>query len=145
MVLFNDQVLPRANHRLSVLQGDVARARPTFALRPRVINQVGDREFYLQANHVDPGTNSMREVTIYDLAQQAPRTVRADSGTLALAPNRKDLLLTLYTGEIEQLGQGKTEQLSRIHYTVNVVRVKDVAKGFDATAAGTRAARATAR
>jgi len=138
MVLFNDQVLPRANHRLSVLQGDVARARPTFALRPRVINQVGDREFYLQANHVDPGTNSMREVTIYDLAQQAPRTVRADSGTLALAPNRKDLLLTLYTGEIEQLGQGKTEQLSRIHYTVNVVRVKDVAKGFDATAAGTQ-------
>ncbi len=138
MVVFNDQVLPRANHRLSVLQGDVARARPTFALRPRVINQVGDREFYLQANHVDPATNSMREVTIYDLTQPAARTVRADSGTLALAPNRKDLLLTLFRGEIEQVSQGKAEQLSRIHYAVDVVRVKDVAKGFDATAAGTQ-------
>ncbi len=138
MVLFNDQVLPRANHRLSVLQGDVARARPTFALRPRVMNQVGDREFFLQANHVDPATNSMREVTIYDLTQPTPRSVRADSGSLALAPNRKDLLLTLYDGEMEQVSQGKTEQLSRIHYTVDVVRVKDVAKGFDATAASTQ-------
>jgi lipopolysaccharide export system permease protein len=138
MVVFNDQVLPRANHRLSVLQGDVARARPTFALRPRVINQVGEREFYLQANHVDPATNSMREVTIYDLTQPAARTVRADSGTLALAPNRKDLLLTLFRGEIEQVGQAKAEQLSRIHYAVDVVRVKDVAKGFDATAANTQ-------
>jgi lipopolysaccharide export system permease protein len=135
MIVFNDQVLPRANHRLSVLQGDVARARPTFALRPRVINQVGDREFYLQANHVEAATNSMREVTIYDLTQPTARTVRADSGTLALAPNRRDLLLTLYDGGIEQVGQGKNEQLSRIHYAVDVVRVKDVAKGFDATAA----------
>jgi lipopolysaccharide export system permease protein len=138
MVFFNDQVLPRANHRLSVLQGDVARARPTFALRPRVINQVGEREFFLQANHVDPATNSMRQVTIYDLTQSTPRTVRADSGTLALAPNRKDLLLTLFDGAVEQVSQGKNEQLSRIHYTRDVVRVRDVAKGFDPTAAGTQ-------
>jgi lipopolysaccharide export system permease protein len=103
-----------------------------------VINQVGEREFYLQANHVDPATNSLREVTIYDLTQPTARTVRADSGSLFMAPNRKDLLLTLYSGEIEQVGQGKTEQLSRIQYNVDVVRVKDVAKGFDATAANTQ-------
>ena len=132
MVFFNDQVLPRANHRLSVLQSDVARARPTFLLRERVINEVRDG-FLLSAGHVDQGRSTMREVTIYDLTQAAPRTIRADSGALALAPNRRDLLLTLYHGTIEQVGQGKTEQLSRIHFTVDVFRQRDVAKGFDAT------------
>ncbi len=33
MVLFNDQVLPRSNHRLAVLQLDIFRTKPTFALR----------------------------------------------------------------------------------------------------------------
>src|SRR4030095_8292044 len=28
MIAFNDQVLPRANHRLRVLQGDIARKKP---------------------------------------------------------------------------------------------------------------------
>jgi lipopolysaccharide export system permease protein len=30
MVLFNDQVLPRANHRLATLQGNIARVKPTL-------------------------------------------------------------------------------------------------------------------
>lgn len=134
MVLFNDQVLPRANHRLSILQGDVARARPTFALRPRVINKVGDRDFYLQANHIDPADNSLREVTIYDLTQPTPRTVRADSGSLGL--NGGDLLLTLYDGEVTQTGQGKTQELQRIRFTTDVFRQRGVADKFTATKPG---------
>ena len=39
-LLFNDQVLPRANHRLRSLQTDIARKKPTFALRAQVINEV---------------------------------------------------------------------------------------------------------
>src|ERR1700731_4633845 len=31
MIGFNDQVLPRANHRLRTLQSDIARKKPTFA------------------------------------------------------------------------------------------------------------------
>lgn len=133
MVAFNDIVLPAANHRLAVLQNDVARARPTFALRDQVINQVGERPFYLRASHVDQATNRMRDVTIYDLTQATPRTVRADSGTLALAPNHRDLTLTLYDGEIEQVGVGKPDDLTRTFYKVQLARVRDVAKGAEIT------------
>ncbi len=129
MVGFNDIVLPAANHRLAVLQNDIARARPTFALREQTINQVGERQFFLRAGHVDQATNRMREVTIYDLTGATPKTIRADSGTLALAPNRKDLTLTLYDGEIEQLGAGKSAELTRTFYKVQLARVRDVAKG----------------
>ena len=31
MLAFNDQVLPRANHRLRTLQDDIAQTKPTFA------------------------------------------------------------------------------------------------------------------
>jgi lipopolysaccharide export system permease protein len=136
MVLFNDQVLPRANHRLSILQGDVARARPTFLLRPRVINKIGDKDFYLQANQIDGAENTMRQVTIYDLSPANSRTIRADSGAIRLAPNRRDILLTLYDGTVEQVGQSKTEELQRIKFAVDVFRQRDVAKGFDASNPG---------
>lgn len=129
MMIFNDQVLPAANHRLAVLQNDITRARPTFALREQVINQVGDRQYFLRAGHVDQATNRMREVTIYDLTGATPATIRADSGTLALAPNHKDLNLTLYDGVIEQVGAGKPDDLTRTFYKVQLARVRDVAKG----------------
>jgi lipopolysaccharide export system permease protein len=135
MIGFNDQVLPRANHRLAVLQQDIARARPTFALREQVLNEVTG-SFLLRANHVDGATNTMREVTIYDLTQPTPRTIWAERGALALTENRRDLQLTLHDGVIEQLGAGKPEQLQRIFYRTNFVRVRDVAKGFDQSRPG---------
>ena len=49
MVAFNDQVLPRANHRLRQLQTDIARMKPTLALRDQVINEVSPRKVYLRA------------------------------------------------------------------------------------------------
>ncbi len=133
MLYFNDQVLPAANHRLAVLQNDITRARPTFAIREQTINQVGDRQFFLRAGHVDQGTNRMREVTIYDLTGATPKTIRADSGALALAPNHRDLTLTLYDGEIDQVGAGKTDELTRTFYHVQLARVRDVAKGPELT------------
>ena len=133
MLYFNDQVLPAANHRLAVLQNDITRARPTFALREQVINQVGEQQFFLRAGHVDQATNRMREVTIYDLTQATPKTIRADSGLLALAPNHKDLTLTLFDGEIEQLGAGKPDELTRTFYKVQLARVRDVVKGPEIT------------
>ena len=40
MVWFNDRVMPAANHSLQSLMNDIARKKPTFALRPQVINEV---------------------------------------------------------------------------------------------------------
>jgi len=66
MIGFNDQILPRSNHRLAVLQRDIAQKKPTFGLREQVINEVSPGKFYLRAGHLDEATNLMREVVIYD-------------------------------------------------------------------------------
>ena len=55
MVWFNDQVMPAANYALTTLGNDIARKKPTFALRPQVINQVA-----LGIYHV--GNHNAREI-----------------------------------------------------------------------------------
>ncbi|AHG91699.1 permease YjgP/YjgQ family protein [Gemmatirosa kalamazoonensis] len=136
MVLFNDQVLSRANHTLSTLQQDIARTTPTFVLKEQVLNEIGSESFLMRAAHIDPARNTMKEVTIYDMTQSAPRTIRADSGALGLMPNGKDLQLTLFTGSIDQLNDGKPDQLQRMFFDTQLVRVRDVVKAFDPTKAG---------
>src|SRR5437762_11969356 len=48
MLGFNDQILPRANHRLAVLQMAIFRTKPTFALREQILNTVKEGQLYLR-------------------------------------------------------------------------------------------------
>jgi lipopolysaccharide export system permease protein len=132
MVAFNDQVLPRANHRLRTLQSDIARKKPTFALREQVINEISPGQLFLRAGHLDEGSSRMREVTIYDLSDPTRRrTIYADSGMMGISSNRRDLLLTLYHGQMQEVQKSTPEQLQRLFYDIDHVRVKGVANQFD--------------
>ena len=87
MVGFNDQILPRANHRLRTLQGDIAQKKPTFALREQVINEVSPGKLYLRAGRLSQTSNLMREITIFDMGDPTlRRTIYADSGNMAMSP-----------------------------------------------------------
>ena len=132
MIVFNDQVLPRANHRLRVLQGDIARKKPTFALREQVINEVSPGKLFLRAGRIDENSNIMREVTIYDLSQAIRRrTIYADSGNLALTPSGGDLELTLFDGEMQELSKSDPSELQRLFYRQDRILVKGVGNSFD--------------
>ena len=132
MVWFNDQVLPRANHRLAELQSDIARVKPTLALQEQVINEVVPRQLFLRAGRIAAGTNKMRDVTIYDLSDAARRrTIVADSGLLAFNDTGEDLLLTLYDGTMAELSVAEPEQLQRSFYRTDVIRVRGVAVRLD--------------
>ncbi len=131
MLAFNDQVLPRANHRLRTLQGDIAQKKPTFGLREQVINEVSPGKLYLRANHLSKTNNRMREVTIYDVGDATRRrTVYADSGNMALSLNRTDLQLTLYSGTVQDVPVSTPEQLQRMYFDTELIRVKSVGNEF---------------
>jgi lipopolysaccharide export system permease protein len=131
MLWFNDQVLPRSNHRLAVLQLDIFRTKPTFALREQVINAVKESQLYLKAANIDEATSKMTDVVIYDMADATHRrTIYADSGFLALAPNRRDLDMTLYSGVMVEVPGNKPAQLSRMYYRRNRLRVKNVLNSY---------------
>jgi len=132
MLFFNDHVLPRANHRLSTLQQDIARKKPTFALKSQSINEVAPGKLLLKADYVDQATSWLRVVTIYDLSDPIRRrTIFADSGKMELAGN--DLLLTLYDGHMQEVPKNEVTQLQRLFYDVDRIRVRNVANSLNRT------------
>jgi len=132
MVFFNDQVLPRANHRLSTLQQDIARKKPTFALKSQVINEVSPGRLSLKADYIDQSTSWLHVVTIYDMSDPVRRrTIYADSGKMELSGD--DLLLTLYSGTMQEVPKSDVTQLQRLFYDVDRVRVRGVANQLQRT------------
>ena len=133
MIAFNDIVLPASNHQLRKLQSDIARKKPTFALKEQIINQVADRQVYLKTMRLGPD-NRMTDVTIYDLTDiMRRRTIYADSGELAFAQNGRDLVLTLYNGSTIEVPRAEPERLQRSQFDRNYVRVEGVANQLQLT------------
>ncbi|MEA3245667.1 MAG: LptF/LptG family permease, partial [Gemmatimonadota bacterium] len=127
MVWFNDQVMPAANFQLQGLMNDIARKKPTFALKPQIINEVAPGRLFLRAGHLTGGSSELKDVTIYDFSDASRRrTIRADSGTLALSPDGRDLLLTLEHGDVVELSRTEMNRLQRVFFTTNNVRVRGV-------------------
>jgi lipopolysaccharide export system permease protein len=135
MLFFNDQVLPRANHRLSILLTDIVSVRPTVGLRAQVLTKVTET-FYIRAGWLDAVSNRMRDVEIHDVSNSAQRkTVWADSGTFALSPDSIDLQLVLFDGEQLEFPQGDARKLQRTDFRQQVIKVPNMARGFSATGA----------
>ena len=132
MLFFNDQVLPRSNHRLSTLQQDIARKKPTFALKSQVINEVSPGRLSLKADYIDQATSWLHVVTIYDMSDPVRRrTINADSGKMELVGD--DLLLTLYSGTMVEVPKSDPAQLQRLFYDIDRVRVANVVNGLTRT------------
>jgi len=131
MLFFNDQVLPDANHRLKSLIVDISRKSPTFELREGVINEINTEDrggaVYLQAATIDPATNEMTEVVIYDLTDpSAHRTTYAARGTMAFNDSGGDLYLTLYEGDVFEAAQDGGGEFNRSEFEVQIVPLRGV-------------------
>jgi lipopolysaccharide export system permease protein len=131
MVYFNDRILPETNHALKNLLGDIARKNPTLELREQVINEIrtGDyrSRYYLRAARIDPVTNRMEDVVIYDLSlPDEPRTVYADSGRLAFSEDRTNLLLHLQDGWIAQVAEENPANFQRVLFDQQLIQLTGV-------------------
>ena len=136
MVLFNDQVMPWANHRLATLQLNIAVTKPTFALREQVINEVQQERLLLRAASIDEATSKLYDVTIDDIADPfRRRTIIADSGKIALAPNQRDVVLTLEDGYVLSMPTQKRGELDRLYFDTQLIRLREVAGQFKQTEA----------
>jgi lipopolysaccharide export system permease protein len=134
MVAFNDQVLPRTNHRLRKLQTDIARKKPTFALREQVINEVSPGRLFLRTMKIDEAEDLLHEVMIIDLSDPLRRrTIHADSGRMGMSRNMSDLELTLYDGYSQEIPKEEPGKLQRLFFHVDFIRVRGVADTLQRT------------
>lgn len=125
--LFSDHILPRSNHRLRTLLMDIQRKKPTFFLKEQVINEIQRNRLFLRAARIDQMTFRLRDVTIYDLADQyRKRIIYADSGQMALTPNLADLQLTLYDGSLHEFDRADPQMFQNVDFRQDIVVVPDV-------------------
>ncbi len=136
MVWFNDQVMPAANYQLQTLSNDIARKKPTFALRPQVINQVSP-VLFLRAGHLASGSSEMRDVTIYDFSDnQRRRTIRAKSGHVELSRDGRDLILSLTDGSTTEVSRLEPERLQRVFFRTSSVKVRGIGNDLERNTSG---------
>jgi lipopolysaccharide export system permease protein len=133
-LVWNDQVLPRSNHRLRTLLVDIQRKKPTFQLKEQVINEVVAGQFFLRAARIDPVSNRLTDVTIYDLEDpERRRIITADSGRMAYTPGGTDLYLTLLSGEVHEVKRAEPGQFNRTFYGTNRIRVAGIGNTLERT------------
>ena len=141
MFIFNDQVLPEANHRLKDLLVDLGRKSPTFELREQVVNQMQTSDnlnpVYLTASRIDNVRNQLEQVVIYDSETSgAHRTTYADSGSMAFNPARTDLFLTLHDGVVLETDPTRPGGFRQLYFTKQLVPLRGVGNELERRAGG---------
>ena len=133
MVWFNDQLLPRTNHELRILNSDIARTKPTLALKEQVMNPITD-QFFMRVARVDARTNRMYDITIYDLRKGPERqTIYADSGVFLLDASGENLQLQLTDGHAQEFVRGDPKRLQRSFFRTQTVQLRGIVRQFEAT------------
>ncbi len=145
MFNFNDRVLPEANHRLSTLLSDVGSTNPTFELREEVINEIhtGDNtRYFLRARSIDPSTNHLQDVTIFDLSRVGEvRTIVAEEGQMSFTPDRLDLYLILDNGVVYEQTEERPGDFQRLEYKTQILPLRGVGQELERRAGGRRSDR----
>ena len=116
MVLFNNWVLPEANHRSVELMNAVSRKKPhVFIDAGRLITQFPD--VHLWVNRIDPVSGVLYGIQVYEMEKKgAPRIVYADSATLDYVDNGATLMFRLRSGETHTVDPDKPENYFRIRF-----------------------------
>ncbi|HEX6039791.1 LptF/LptG family permease [Longimicrobium sp.] len=131
MIWFNDRVLPESNHRWSQLIVDIGRKTPTFLLEEQTLNRVapqsGGKVYYLRAARIEPGTNRMWDVQIFDVSDPGTlHTVFADSGRASFSGNGNDMVLQLFDGHTREVSASEPQTFRRVYFKKQIFGIPDI-------------------
>jgi lipopolysaccharide export system permease protein len=102
LFLFNDKVLPDANHQARVLMSDISQQKPTLSLEPGFFSQEVSN-YAILVREINPKSNVLSGVTIYDYTTPAKiNVVTADKGKIYFTADQKNLVMDLWRGEIHE-------------------------------------------
>lgn len=126
MVVFNNWVLPEANHRSVELMSAVSRKKPhAFIDAGRLITQFPDVQLWV--SRIDPTTGTLYGIQIFEMEKRgAPRIVYADSATMEYADNGATLMLRLRSGENHMTDADNPENYFRIRFFSQDLAMKNV-------------------
>lgn len=103
MVLFNNDVLPEANHQAKILLQDISRTKPTFILEAgKFSDDIGGARILVKKTFEN--SNNLEGIFIYDYSSPDVRNViTASQGDIGFTSDFKSVIMNLKNGEIHQL------------------------------------------
>ncbi|OGU77710.1 MAG: permease [Ignavibacteria bacterium RBG_16_34_14] len=102
LVLFNNDVLPDANHQAKLLMQDISKQKPTLSLEPGIFSQEVSN-YAILARDIDSKSNNLSQVTIYDYTNpRKVNVVTAEKGKIFFSKDQSKLIMNLTNGEIHE-------------------------------------------
>ena len=102
LILFNNDVLPDANHKAKLLTFDISRTKPTLSLEPGLFSQEVNN-YAILVRKIDKNSNELEGVTIYDYTDPAKiNVVTAEKGKIYFSKDQSKLIMELERGEIHE-------------------------------------------
>lgn len=102
LILFNNNVLPDANHKAKLLTFDISRTKPTLSLEPGLFSQEVNN-YAILVRKIDKNSNELEGVTIYDYTDPIKiNVVTAEKGKIYFSKDQTKLIMELERGEIHE-------------------------------------------
>jgi len=128
LVLFDNDVLPDANHRAKTLMIDIRRKKPTFTIEPGQFSQEIDGHAILVRKTI-PNSTDLYGVTIFDFSDPDKfTTITAERGRVGFSPDLKQIVMLLFDGEVDEYNNSEIGTYQRIRFQHQQIVLK--AEGF---------------
>ncbi len=117
LFLFDNDVLPDANHKAKILMQDISQQKPTLSLEPGVFSQEVSN-YAILVRGINQKTNALTDVTIYDYTN--PNTINvvtAKKGKIFFSKDRSKLIMDLESGEIHESNVANTNLYRKLVFT----------------------------
>jgi lipopolysaccharide export system permease protein len=116
LFLFNNEILPDANHQAKILMSDISRTKPTLSLEPGFFSQEVP-SYAILARKIDQNTNDLFDLTIYDYSNlNKINVVTAKKGKIFFSSNQTKLIMSLQDGEIQETDVNNKGMYRRLRF-----------------------------
>ncbi len=136
LLLFNNDVLPDANHQAKILMQDISRQKPTLSLEPGVFSQEVSN-YAILAREINQKTNELKDVTIYDYSDPKEiKVVTAERGKIYFSKDQTKLIMNLENGEIHENDVSNTNLYRRVRFERHRIAMDGAQFTFQQSALG---------
>jgi lipopolysaccharide export system permease protein len=136
LLIFNNDVLPDANHQAKILMQDISRQKPTLSLEPGVFSQEVSN-YAILAREINQQTNELKDVTIYDYSDPREiKVVTAQRGKIYFSKDQTKLIMNLENGEIHESDASKTNLYRRVRFDRHRIAMDGAQFTFQQSALG---------
>ncbi len=125
LLIYNDRILPRTNHRLANLLLDIHRKKPAIAIREgRFVNVQG---YTIHVRKLDEKRSLLSDVTINRTREgREYETIFARRGAMTMSADGNVLTLDLEDGEIHQVDEKDPREYTRVRFPTHQINISGI-------------------